>query len=101
MRLTPITIRSYVIAWSALVLLSGLTLALTFLPLGAFHVSVALLIAAVKSTFVVMIFMHMAEQDGSSRVALVVSILLLAILVALTAADIATRAVPVKPPVSG
>jgi len=101
MRIAPITIRSYVIAWGALVLLSGATLGLSFLPLGAFHLPVALLIATTKATFVVLIFMHMAEQDGSSRVALAVSVLLLAILVALTAADIATRAISVKPPVSG
>lgn len=101
MRVRPITIRFYFIAWIALVLLSGLTLGLLFLPLGIFHTPVALLIAGTKAVIVVFIFMHMAEHGDTSRVALLVSLLLLAILVAFTAADVGTRAAGVKPPVSG
>lgn len=97
----PITIRSYVIAWGALILLSGATLALSFAPLGPLHAPVALLIAAVKATFVIAVFMHLAEHGETNRVALVLWVLLLVILVALTAGDVATRAIGLKPPVSG
>lgn len=89
--LRPITTRSYIAAWVALVVLSLLTLGLSFAPLGVLHVPVALLIAAIKAAFVIAIFMHMADQAGTNRVALVFWVLLLGILIALTAADVATR----------
>lgn len=97
----PITARSYVIAWIALVVLTGLTLGLSFAPLGVFHVPVALLIAVAKAAVVILIFMHLAEHGGTNRVAIALWLLLLVILIALTAADVATRGIGVRPPISG
>lgn len=96
-----LTARSYLFTWIALVILSVLTLGLSFAPLGGFHVPVALLIAAAKGALIVAVFMHLAEQRGTSRVILVFWLLLLLILVVITAADVSTRHVTERPPISG
>ena len=84
-------IRTYLATWLALLALTAATFGLAFLPLGAFHVPVALLIAGTKGGLIVLFFMHLAEHRGTSRVTVLVWALLLATLVALTAADVATR----------
>ena len=96
-----LTGRSYFLAWAALVALSLLTLALSFAPLGGFHAGVAVLIATVKGAIIVLVFMHLIEQANVIRLALVFALLLLAILVALTAADVATRHTTERPPITG
>jgi caa(3)-type oxidase subunit IV len=79
------------ITWIALLLLAGLTFALSFAPLGAFSMPVTLAIAAAKGALVVLLFMELASTRVSPRLALVCSLLLLAILVALASADVLTR----------
>jgi len=96
-----LTGRDYLLTWIALLVLSGLTFLLSFLPLGPLHVPIALLIAAGKGALIVLVFMHLAEQPSGNRVILVFWLLLFAILVALTAADVATRHLTERPPVSG
>lgn len=96
-----LTGRDYLLTWIALLVLSGLTFLLSFLPLGPLHVPIALLIAAGKGTLIVLVFIHLAEQPSGNRVILIFWLLLFAILVALTAADVATRHLTERPPVSG
>jgi len=96
-----LTARSYFVAWASLVLLSASTLLLSFAPLGGFHAGAAVLIAGIKAGIIVLVFMHLAEQSNVQRLALIFALLLLAILVTLTAADVATRHVTARPPVVG
>lgn len=101
MNASPITGRTYLRTWVALLALAAATFGLSFLPLGVFHTPVALLIAGVKAALIALFFMHLAEERGSIPVAVGVWVLLLAILIALTAADVATRHTPERPPASG
>lgn len=96
-----ITGRSYLFTWLALLALSVLTLVLSFAPLGRFHVPVAVIIAGIKGTLIILIFMHLAEQQSVNRVVLLFWLLLLGILIALTAGDVATRYITQRPPISG
>lgn len=82
----------------ALVMLTALTLALSFLPPGWFHTPVALLIAAAKAVLILLFFMHLVEQRYTNRIVLLVCLLLLGTLIVLTVADVRTRVVPLHAP---
>lgn len=94
----PITVRTYAGVLLALLLLTAATLLLSFAPLGAFHVPVALLIAAAKAALILLYFMHVIEQRYTIRIVLLVCALLLGSLIVLTVADTATRDVPFHAP---
>ena len=86
---TPI--RLYV---GVLVLLGGLT-ALTvwiaFVDLGQFSTPVALLIATVKTTFVILYFMHLKYSTKLTWIVVGAAFLWLGVLFSLTLADFLTR----------
>src|SRR5690625_2243723 len=96
-----LTGRAFLLTWITLLSLSVLTLLLSFAPLGGFHVLVALLIAATKGALIILAFMHLSEQRSGNRVVLIFWLLLLMFLVTLTVADVATRHVTERPPVTG
>ena len=91
----------YVLVWVALMVLTGVTLAVwkTHLSYGA-RVVVALSIATVKAALVAVIFMHLWEERGVARLVLVVSALFVALLIGLTLLDNATRFPYANPPYS-
>ncbi len=95
--------KRYVFTFAALLALTGLTLGLSFVPMGGWNSPVALTIGAVKSVLVVLWFMHMIEHRNSSRVAFAVALTLAACLVAFTMMDVGTRGreePPASPPVT-
>ena len=55
--ITPI--RTYVGVAAALITMTGLTVAISFIDLGPFNITVALLIASVKALLVAFFFMHL------------------------------------------
>lgn len=83
--------RTYARCLLALLLLSALALGGAFLHLGAFTIPLALALASVKALLVAAYFMHLIDQPPSNRVAAVSGLLLLLILIALAAGDVATR----------
>jgi cytochrome c oxidase subunit 4 len=73
-----------------LVLLVGLTLvsvAITRVYLGTLTVVLALLIAAIKSTFVLRIFMHLKFEQRLFSVAVIAVVLLLCVVIIITFLD--------------
>jgi cytochrome c oxidase subunit 4 len=83
----------------ALLALAGLSLALSFLPLGGFAVMVALAIAAVKAWLVARHYMELHGAHASVRIVAATALFFVLLLVVLTAADPATRlAPPLLPP---
>ncbi len=86
--------RTYAYTFAGLLLLTTLTFALSFAPLGAWHVPVALLIAAAKTLLIACFFMHLIEQRASNWIALAVAVLLLIVFVGLSVLDVVTRAPP-------
>lgn len=86
-----VSTRQYVFTFVALLTLTAIALATTRIHLGAWALPVALTIAALKATLVGLYFMHLIERPDESRLVPIVSVILVAVLVTLTAADIATR----------
>jgi cytochrome c oxidase subunit 4 len=81
-----------VAAWLALLALLAATVALAYLPLGGFHLPVALAIACAKALLVAAIFMELRRRDGLTLAFAAAGFFWLAILLWLSLADFLTRA---------
>jgi len=88
----------YILIWVALLVFTGLTVFTGRMDLGHFNLPLAMVIATIKATLVVLFFMHMAEQKGANRIVFVVSIFFVLLLIGLTGADVATRFPLANPP---
>ena len=53
----------YVVVWGGLVLLTGVTVAVSYVNLGVMKVVVALLVASVKASLVALYFMHLKSES--------------------------------------
>jgi cytochrome c oxidase subunit 4 len=85
-----VTLGGYLGAYAALVLLATASLLLSRIEWRG-DLVVAMVIAGIKTILVLWLFMHLAEERSSSRYAVLVAVLLIALLVGLSAADVATR----------
>jgi cytochrome c oxidase subunit 4 len=83
----------YLLIGFGLLVLTATTVAAAFVNLGAFNPVVALLIATIKATLVVLFFMHVKGASEKLTGAVVVSgFFFLSILLVLSLADYLTRA---------
>jgi cytochrome c oxidase subunit 4 len=85
------TTGSSVAIWLALLAGTGITVAAAFINLGPFNTIVALAIATIKATLVVLFFMHLSESHGVNRLVFVVSILFMLVLILGVFGDLLTR----------
>jgi cytochrome c oxidase subunit IV len=85
-------VRTYLLVFVALLGLTALTVAASFLPVGVLHVPIALAIAGVKAALVLLIFMHVWYSKRLILVVALSGLLWLAILIVFTMADYLTRA---------
>jgi cytochrome c oxidase subunit 4 len=90
---------TYVLVCALLVLLTCLTVGVSFLPLtGVWHLVLGLLIAVTKATLVVLFFMHVIISPRLTWIVIIVACFWLGILFVLTLADYFTRGmVPFTP----
>lgn len=79
------------LVWLALVILTGLSVAITRAELGAYKVWGALAIACVKSGLVIAIFMHMKYESRILRAFLLVALVTLATFIGFTFFDVLYR----------
>ncbi|MGB0678499.1 MAG: cytochrome C oxidase subunit IV family protein [Polyangiales bacterium] len=86
------SVRSYVLVFAALVALTLLTVAVYQVHLGAMNLVVAILIATIKATLVVMIFMHMQHETRFNVLIFLGSLLFGGIFLAYTINDTEHRA---------
>jgi cytochrome c oxidase subunit 4 len=77
--------------WFGLLVLTGVTVTVAGLNLGNLSVLGAILIAAVKSTLVVWIFMHIKYEDRVFKMMLGLAIFTLVVILVLTFADVSYR----------
>jgi len=56
-------IRIYLVVWGALVVLTAVTVAVSYVHLGLMNVVVALLIASAKASLVALFFMHLRYES--------------------------------------
>jgi cytochrome c oxidase subunit 4 len=86
-----VPVRIYVAVFTALMLLTGVTIAVAFVDLGSGSLVVALAIACVKATLVVLYFMHVRWGDRLVWVLLPGAVLWLVILISITLSDYLSR----------
>ena len=83
--------RVYFAIFAALMVFTAATVAAAFMDLGPFNLAVALVIATVKATLVVLYFMHVRYSSRLIWVIFASALFWLAILFALTFSDYLTR----------
>ena len=83
--------RTYINVWLVLVLLTGITVGASLLDLKHLSVFAALLIASVKSTLVLLYFMHLRYEKPIFGIMFSAVIFTYAIFIILTFADYAFR----------
>ena len=81
----------YVAIFSALLVGTGLTVWAAFQNFGQFNIVIALAIASVKATLVVLYFMHARYSPKRTQLVIISAIFWLAIMLALTLSDYQTR----------
>jgi cytochrome c oxidase subunit 4 len=91
-------VKLYVSIFLTLMVLTTITVVVAYVNLGEFNKVVALSIASVKATLVILYFMHVKYSSRLTKLVVVCGFFFLAILLGLTMADYATRAwLPVPP----
>ena len=90
----------YIAIGIVLLILTVTTAAVAFVNLGPFNPVVALLIATIKATLVVLFFMHGKYSPKRTQLVIICSVFWLAIMLALTLADYDTRSHETQPGVS-
>jgi cytochrome c oxidase subunit IV len=88
----------YVLIWVILLVATGTTVATGRMDLGHYNLPLAMLIATIKATLVVLFFMHLSEQKGANRIVFVTSVFFVLLLLALSLGDVATRFPLTNPP---
>jgi len=87
-----VPISLYVAIWAALMVGTGLTVFAASVELGIFNIVVALLIATIKGTLVVLFFMHLRYSTKLTMITVVAAIFFLLIMFSLSMTDYLTRA---------
>ena len=82
---------TYLIIITTLLALTGITVFAAFVDLGRFNIAVALLIATIKATLVVLIFMHAKYAPERTKLVIIAGIFWLALLLFMTLSDYASR----------
>lgn len=82
---------TYILIWFALIVLTGLTVAVAGTNLGGFSVWTAILIAAIKTTLVLMVFMHLKYERPLFRWMVLVVIVAITIFIVFTFFDVSYR----------
>jgi cytochrome c oxidase subunit 4 len=87
--ITPV--KTYLAVAAALIIMTGLTVAISFIDLGPFNITVALLIASVKALLVAFFFMHLFWDNKLYLILFASGLLFLTIFLTLTMFDTETR----------
>ena len=82
---------TYLIIITTLLALTGITVFAAFVDLGRLNIAVALLIATIKATLVVLIFMHAKYAPERTKLVIIAGIFWLALLLFMTLSDYASR----------
>jgi cytochrome c oxidase subunit 4 len=83
--------QTFLIIWVALLILTGVTVAVAQYHFGVWNIWIALGIATLKSGLVVAVFMHMKYENRLFKLALLSALAILAIFIGLTFVDVLYR----------
>jgi cytochrome c oxidase subunit 4 len=81
----------YFVVWAILLVFTGLTVWTGRMDLGAVNIFLAMLIASIKASLVVLFFMHMSEAAGANRLVFVMSLVFVAVMMIGVFGDLWTR----------
>jgi cytochrome c oxidase subunit 4 len=81
----------YVGIFISLMVLTAVTVAAAFVSLGPLNIVIALAIATLKATLVVLYFMHARYSPKRTQLVIICAVFWLAIMLALTMSDYVTR----------
>jgi cytochrome c oxidase subunit 4 len=81
----------YVGIWAVRMVFTGVTVFASFLELGDWNIVLALTIATIKATLVVLFFMHLYYSSKLTKVTMIAAIFFLFLLLALSMTDYLTR----------
>ena len=82
---------TYLAIITTLLVLTGITVYAAYVNLGKFNIVVALAIATVKATFVVLFFMHAKYSPRRTQLIIIAGIFWLALLLFMTLSDYVSR----------
>jgi cytochrome c oxidase subunit IV len=83
--------RKNLVIWAALLALLLLSLAVAYVPIGRLTMASGIIIAAVKSTLVLVLFMELATSKPLVRMAAISGLIFVVAMFALTLADVLAR----------
>jgi cytochrome c oxidase subunit IV len=86
------TVKTFIGVFVALLILTGVTVAVSYANLGAFSPIVALTIATIKALLVVLFFMEVRYVPKMTMVVIISGVFFLGILLALSMTDYISRA---------
>jgi cytochrome c oxidase subunit 4 len=92
------TVKSYVGIFLTLMVLTTITVIVAYINLGQFNKIVALGIASLKATLVILYFMHVKYSSRLTKLVVVAGFFFLVVLLGLTMADYASREWLPEPP---
>jgi caa(3)-type oxidase subunit IV len=81
----------YWAVWAILLIFTGLTVWTGRMDLGNINILLALTIASIKATLVVLFFMHMSEAAGANKIVFVVSLFFAVLMMIGVFGDLWTR----------
>ena len=85
--------------FGALMVLTIITVAVAFVDLGNMNVAVAMVVAVIKATLVVLFFMHVKYASKTTKLVVVAGLVWLGFLFFITLSDYLTRGWLMAPPV--
>jgi cytochrome c oxidase subunit 4 len=87
----------YWLVWTALIVLTIVTVVTGRMHLPGIALGLALVIATTKGFLVLLFFMHLIDHKGANRLVMAVSVLFVLMMLAMPMADLATRYRPANP----
>ncbi|HEX3034052.1 MAG TPA: cytochrome C oxidase subunit IV family protein [Thermodesulfobacteriota bacterium] len=87
--------KTYIIIFIALIILTAITVYVSYFNFGVFNIVIALVIASLKASLVALWFMHLKFEDKVTWVFVLFPLALLALMIGLVAADVFYRGSPV------
>jgi cytochrome c oxidase subunit IV len=91
------SVKTLVLVWAALIVLTVTTAAVSFVELGEWNIVVALLIALVKASLVAWIFMGVRHSTTLTKLFCIAGLVWLSILIIITFSDYSSRSWTYQP----
>lgn len=87
------TYKTYFIIWAALMVLTVITVYVSYIDFGTMNVVIAMAVASLKAALVALFFMHLKFEDSITWVFALFPLALLFLLITMTFVDTFTRVV--------